>query len=830
MEKFTAYTRRAASALLLLTATCVTAYAGAPQKIFRKAKTDRPVLIERVKSAVTPTPLKVSSDRAATRVTTYTADVLVDEDFSGFTTGTMDQPDTTRYVASSYYDPGIYIDPSMTKDGTWAGDFVYSAGGAAFLKSPNPNYMALLMTPLGDYSGEITVTCRVKSVPNWILKSQDPNTGEDIYGFLSSGSTLYIMACTGGHLSNGRANDDLGYYSCRLYQTGNWTEIKVTFNNYSADNDGYLIFYTTDAMLIDDIKVTTAPTFIAPPKMIGITDFQANQITVGWQPVRKAYNYYVDFYKKVYTSDTDGAFTADFENGIPAEDWYITATELSPDGGVNGSRGLIMHNGDTLVTPQNGATYKTLKFFVKDVVMDEESQGSLPQLNIDVLTDGNVWENMGYFYLYGLTNGYAVDMEYELGDFANKYKAIRLYPSRLNEGEYIVIDNFDITTNRPSKMERVEGENSADFGDPYTFYDMTEKTTYTFTDLDPYAEYYYGIRSHYQYTYSGSPIYHALGVCSPEAMPATEIDSRGSFKANWNLVPKATSYDVHLEGVYEAGEDIDDYVLLEDNFDKIDASVTSATDPLVPEVLNNYSDMSLDKYTKNSGWVGYGNAIVQGMLGCDYSYYGVCDITTPELYVANDDEVRIRIKAFGSAGDQLMLSISGVDYSIPFENQPDGTGIINNTYSLPVSTETIQPRFYSASYLPFMIDEISFMQDLKKGDIVRTPLQNVTVGEEDKTYVFDSLSDYDYTKFGYYIVANFEIEGESTTSVPSDLVIVDLETGDSNVTTGIADAAQTEEVKVVARYSLDGRLLAAPQKGVNILKMSDGTTRKEIVK
>lgn len=816
--------------MLLVAATCVTAYAGSPQRIFREAKTDRPVLTERVKSAVTPTPLKVSPERAATRVTTYNADVLVDEDFSGFTAGTMDKPDTLHYVASSYYEPGIYIDPSMTKDGTWAGDFVFSAGGAAYLKSPNSRYMAGLMTPLGDYSGAITVTCRVKAMPNWTVKRQDPNTGEYIYGLSSGGSSLYIMACKGGYLSNEMANDDLGYYSCRLYQTGNWTEIKVTFNNYSADNDGYLLFYTTEAMLIDDIKIVTEPTFIASPKVIGVTDFQANQITVGWEPVRKAYDYYVDLYKKVYTSETDGAFTADFEDGIPAEDWYITAKELSADGGANGSQGLIMHNGDTLVTPQNGATYKTLKFFVKDVVPNEGESTSLPQLNIDVLTSNNVWEHLGYIYLYGLTNGYVADMEYELGGFANNYKAIRLYPSKLDDGEYIVMDNFDITTNRPSKLERVDGENSADLGDPYTFYDIDDKTTYTFTNLDPYTEYYYGIRSHYQYTFSGSPIYHALGVCSPEAKPATEIDSRGSFTANWDVVPKATSYDLHLEGVYEAGEDIEDYVLLEDNFDKIDASVTSATDPLVPDGLYNNKDISLDAYTKTPGWVGYGNTIVQGMLGCDYSYEAVCDITTPEMYVANDDEVRIRIKAFGSAGDQLMLSINGVDYSIPFESQPDGTGVINSTYSLPVSVETIQPRFYSASYLPFMIDEISFMQDLKKGDIVRTPLSTVTVGEKDKTYVFDNLSDYDYTKFGYYLVSNFEIDGESTTSVPSDLVIVDMETGSSNVTNGIADAAQTEDAKVVARYSLDGRLLAAPQKGVNILKMSDGTTRKVIVK
>ena len=41
-------------------------------------------------------------------------------------------------------------------------------------------------------------------------------------------------------------------------------------------------------------------------------------------------------------------------------------------------------------------------------------------------------------------------------------------------------------------------------------------------------------------------------------------------------------------------------------------------------------------------------------------------------------------------------------------------------------------------------------------------------------------------------------------------------------------SAQT--ATVVARYSLDGRKLSAPQRGVNILHMSDGTTRKMVMK
>lgn len=48
--------------------------------------------------------------------------------------------------------------------------------------------------------------------------------------------------------------------------------------------------------------------------------------------------------------------------------------------------------------------------------------------------------------------------------------------------------------------------------------------------------------------------------------------------------------------------------------------------------------------------------------------------------------------------------------------------------------------------------------------------------------------------------------------------------------TGISNAVVSDENAVeVARYALDGTKLSAPTKGVNIIKMSDGTTRKVVV-
>ena len=42
--------------------------------------------------------------------------------------------------------------------------------------------------------------------------------------------------------------------------------------------------------------------------------------------------------------------------------------------------------------------------------------------------------------------------------------------------------------------------------------------------------------------------------------------------------------------------------------------------------------------------------------------------------------------------------------------------------------------------------------------------------------------------------------------------------------------ATNESVFEAARYNINGKLISSPQKGVNIVKMSDGTIKKVLVK
>lgn len=761
-------------------------------------------------------------------------DILIQEDFSRMTSGTEDHPDTLNCIASETSDPGIYVNPGLTSQPGWAGDDVYQAGGAAFLRTFGMLKPARLYTPLGDYSGEITVTCRVKALEAKTLVVDD-------YGNLKwatlTGSSFKIVAYVGGYSNPKQADtDDKIGSNTRLYEGQGWTRVTYTFKNYSGNNDGFIAFSTEGAVLIDDIEITTSPTIMGRPGGVRITDYQPTQFTIEWQPVRKAFNYYLNLYKRVYTSDTDVTYKQDFENFEPSADWTSTSNTIVDGEGKDGSKALMLENGDTLATPYNGSKYKNMLYWMKVVYPEGTTEGGMTgYIDIDVMTEDG-WDSYMWYEGSSFAEEYDyfdVDMNYDTWDgFGNNYYAVRFRLSEFPEGTKIYVDAFEIPTGRPTAFEFVGGtDNSVDhgFGEDYTVYDYTEdatQTSYTFKDLDPEGEYYYCVRSHYTTTFSDLNLIHAFAVAAPEALPATDVDSRGAMTANWNKSPKATRYAANLYGVYEADKFETGHVLLEETFDNVE---TDATDINAPESLYNYETTPLDGYTALPGWTGTGNILVQGMLGGDVAEEYMSTLAMPRLYVANDNSIDITVKAYGNPGDILVINVGGTDYAMPFaEVEGESYGCFEGTFTVPVSGQYVTPYFYTYNYGFFLIDEIKVTQDLQAGNQVYTWLQTKETDAETTSVDFTDLTD--YAVYSYDVTAYQDLDDETAASAASNMVIVDLATGNSTAISSAVDSVDPNGAEVVARYSLDGRRLTAPQRGVNILKMSDGSTRKVIVK
>ncbi|MGN1266280.1 MAG: hypothetical protein ACI4UL_10735, partial [Muribaculaceae bacterium] len=282
--------------------------------------------------------------------------VLFEESFERLT-GPIDKPDLTKPIAlTNDTEVGPFIDASLTDYHTWSGDNVYSSNKAIALVGHGYYNMAYINTPIADFSGKITLTYKAKPVQE---------EGNNAY--------IFVDALIGGIFNSSLANTkNIINDQVNLYPNDvNWTEVTVTFNNYSANNDGFIQISCPSKVLIKDIKITTEPTFIANP-VIEKIDFNKNGFDISWQPVRRAFDYWLTLYEmKTITSETV-SFSENFENaqedgtGLP-EGWnFIQQGErISEDGGKDGSRGAILAPNDTIYTTNNNCTYNDLKLWIK---------------------------------------------------------------------------------------------------------------------------------------------------------------------------------------------------------------------------------------------------------------------------------------------------------------------------------------------------------------------------------------------------------------------------------------------------------------------------------
>lgn len=728
------------------------------------------------------------------------SDEYLTEDFNKFTKGSESAPDTEPLCDDyNYFGYGVkwYIDPQYTETAGWCGSWVFQAGGNAYLNDPLGYIGAVINSPLGDYSGNLTITLRVK------------NSGK-------KSTTLMVNVLKGGYVDPSYADTDDGETSMHLNLNPNsgWKTVTLKVHNMSADNNGFLQLLAYGQCLVDYIHITREENYIAPPVMQSATNYTDSTFTANWQKVDMAANYWTWLYEPKETGTVERNWKADFESGVPAD--FKTNGKVQAGLGVDGSQALTLAEGDTLVTPYNFSTYKSMKFWMQTAgATSDEFAEEDSKINIDFLTV-NGWINYGSFYSSYWTTPADLDMqEASQGLFNDIYFGVRIYPVDMPKGAYVVLDNFDIQAGKDRTL--ANASENQDYGIPY---DTTKKTSFTFTDLGADKDYYYAVQSKYGNLRSTPRLYLAYGVAAPKVKPATDIDNRGSYTANWEPSVKATGYRVDNYGVVTAKED-GEYAVVDEDFSLINSDVTSATDPANPEQAGSSKYESLDGYTKTPGWTVSNMALAQGWVGAINDDYAKGSVKTPALYLANDDNFKLTIKAIGVAGSDLTVATGNETYLIQF----DENGEINGTYTIPESGTAVTLRIYADN--TFMLDNVKVSQDLKTGDHIYTTLSSTTLDGKDKTSTtFSNLYDYEYDEYGYAVTAIREQGPYYAESDLSDYVVVDL---DGN-TTAIKTANATTNASVVARYNVNGQKVSAAQRGVNILKMSDGTVRKVLVK
>ncbi|MGN1172926.1 MAG: haloacid dehalogenase-like hydrolase, partial [Muribaculaceae bacterium] len=240
-------------------------------------------------------------------------EILINEDFSLFTAGSEETPDTECLCLLDGSVDSPKIDSKYTQQSGWTGGRVYQAGGVAALIPLADGLSAVLNTPYCDYSGNLTVTFRMKSI--------DP-----------SGRTFFFLNCLRNGIDIPKDCIDKDgkyvYYKYNLKNEEGWKEFTVEFNNCSADADDFLQFNCYGQVLLDDFKVVAHNDFIAAPRLRDAKDFTYDGFTATWDKMRVAESYDVKAYYKKTQRPDDIVISASPEFLLKPEAQYLDFGKL----------------------------------------------------------------------------------------------------------------------------------------------------------------------------------------------------------------------------------------------------------------------------------------------------------------------------------------------------------------------------------------------------------------------------------------------------------------------------------------------------------------------
>ncbi len=782
-------------------------------------KRTMPAALSSINKAALPNIKKTNTHAASDQ----NYDVLINEDFSLWTEGTPEDPIYIGdlddfYIDDTYWD----INPEkMQDDEIWAGYGTCSAGGMCALAYPGVGGM--IQTPMGNYSGQLHISLKVKVLDNEYTEDEEDG--------------LLIIAMCRSPWENPQplpSTEESPYYADWEFveKDGEWHEIEWTYINSYDEDDCFIQISTYSQILIDEIKVTVNNNFITTPTPLPATNFTLDGFTANWSTAKNATEYLLTCWRDVAKSDEPGSMECGFE-GINNTDGVINMEDPNfPTGwdfDFNGSTPRLLTladgldsdalcldaNGQTITSPSTGApiTDVTLKLrFYSEPNEDGYYDGILGFSG----WDGYKWVGLGYLFLdeyfidemvdyYGITEG----LEY----YGGKYYKIRLDIDELLEGSYVAIDDINITTLPPCEKE-------------YVVTDMSVKeTSYVFTGLDPYSDYYYQVtaRNPELGLESGAPTSctYAFGLSAPNPLPATDIDkSDGTYTANWEATPKAQEYIVNTFLAYTAPEDITAYPVLTETFEKVDFGF-SVEDPFG---FDNFEFISLDEFCDNPGWVGYLCGIADFAVGgVGYPFWGYGgEIQTPWLSLANNDgKFKVVVSACGSYFDNLcVVNSSGEGYVCPLTEE-------YQEFELEFTTGTDFDfiAFYTQYKENFFINYVEVNQDLKKGDKVLSQRDSYTTSKisyrlESSEALEDNYSAA-YSLIGVHTNTYDTAYSESSAVTFVDFNTVGVESVDASKP--ISAIGTKGEIKVCAPENAEVSIVAA-----NGMKIADFAGSKNV--
>lgn len=707
--------------------------------------------------------------------------VVIDEDFSGFTDGTEDNPSTAtilddmdNFVNKSALKP--YSEALSYKE--WGGHGLFSAGGCLAIANG-----MFLNTPAGDMSGEVTLTFRAR-----LSKAGGSTT-------LNALKLMFI------------SRSSLLDYEVKFYSlTDEWQTFTYTSTLGDFEHSGFqfLSMYDSNIILVDDIRLEQTRTSIPAPKVHEAENMTDTSFKAVWNKSIEADHYLLSVFTKnesnelMTVSEGFDNIKADDKGNIDAtspnypEGWEFAWKDddlsnhiAKGEGAGTGNKQAVrlIDTGDAITTPYCPEGIKSLKFWVKAEANDGQPKYSSILFTVNfgkgVYTVDN-YIDIPTMFAPAKRDGYYFDLTETLSAFDKIYSVKIEYIREEDDKTTILFDDFSYTTNKPTtynyvlKDQKVEQQDNED-----------GTVGFEVNGLDPDTDYTYSVKSvNSDFTSAASDEQEVYAVSIPTALPATNITAN-SYTANWTSHKKVDFYRVDQLQQTVIDKDTKDYVMLDEDFSKVTSSFTEA------DLLDGFYEadertsgyMPLDDITKIAGWKASSTVRVNGWLGGNEAKQGsgtiAGAIVTPTIDLShNEGACNISLRVWGSEGDWLIIQGSN-PASLATIEFPKGGGIVEKTITMPLCTSKEQLTFYSNNYKVFLIDYIKITQDVKAGDKVTTITGSVLTEDADtKSMVMTNPGFSDGHDVLYRVTAmRYDKDSQEShkyysTSTPSDLMLV----------------------------------------------------------
>lgn len=707
--------------------------------------------------------------------------VVIDEDFSGFTDGTEDNPSTATILD----DMGNFVNKSALKPYSealsykqWGGAGIFSAGGCLAIANG-----MFLNTPAGDMSGEVTLTFRAR-----LSKAGGSTT-------LNALKLMFI------------SRSSLVDYEVKFYNlTDEWQTFTYTSTLGDFEHSGFQFYsmYASNIILVDDIRLEQTRTSIPAPKVHEAENMTDTSFKAVWNKSIEADHYLLSVFTKnesnelMTVSEGFDNIKADDKGNIDAtspnypEGWEFAWKDDDLSNHIAKGEGpgtdnkqavRLIDTGDAITTPYCPEGIKSLKFWVKAEANDGQPKFSSIMFTVNfgkgVYTVDN-YIDIPTMFAPAKRDGYYFDLTETLSAFDKIYSVKIEYIREEDDKTTILFDNFSYTTYKPTtynyvlKDQKVEQQDNED-----------GTVGFEVNGLDPDTDYTYSVKSvNSDFTSVASDEQEVYAVSIPTALPATNITAN-SYTANWTSHKKVDFYRVDQLQQTVIDKDTKDYVMLDEDFSKVTSSFTEA------DLLDGFYEaddrtsgyMPLDDITHIAGWNASSTVRVNGWLGGNEAKQGsgtiAGAIVTPTIDLShNEGACNISLRVWGSEGDWLIIQGSN-PASLATIEFPKGGGIVEKTITMPLCTSKEQLTFYSNNYKVFLIDYIKITQDVKAGDKVTTITGSVLTEDADtKSMVMTNPGFSDGHDVLYRVTAmRYDKDSQEShkyysTSTPSDLMLV----------------------------------------------------------